>query len=65
MKVSRVPDIDEFLDDDIEFPGDDWEWGYVAGKQVEQERIIKLLLNGWLDESSPIIKEIRDNNEVD
>ena len=43
--MSRLPDLDEFLedDDDIEFPGDDWEYGYVAGKEAERERIIKLL----------------------
>jgi hypothetical protein len=57
--VSRLPDLDEFLENHEEFPGDDWEWGYAFGKRAEQERIIELLLSGWVDESSPIIKEIR------
>lgn len=62
MKVSRVPDIDEFLDDDdIEFPGDDWEWGYVAGKQVEQERIVKIVEDyGSEDFTSELIKLIKE-----
>lgn len=33
------------------------------GAEYERERIIKLLLNGWIDESSPILKEIRADNE--
>ena len=61
MTVSRVPDIDEFLDDDIEFPGDDWEWGYVAGKQVEQERIVKIVEDyGSEDFTSELIKLIKE-----
>jgi hypothetical protein len=61
VTVSRVPDIDEFLDDDIEFPGDDWEWGYVAGKQVEQERIVKIVEDyGSEDFTSELIKLIKE-----
>ena len=42
--MARIPDIDDALEDkDIEFPEDDWEWGYVAGIEQEQERILKLL----------------------
>lgn len=46
--MSRVPDLDEFLDDDSEWLDDDmldddWDWGYLAGEKSEQERIIKLI----------------------
>lgn len=47
--MSRVPDLDEFLDDedpewlDDDMLDDDWDWGYLAGEKSEQERIIKLL----------------------
>lgn len=47
--MSRVPDLDEFLDDedpewlDDDMPDDDWDWGYLAGEESERKRIIKLL----------------------
>ena len=66
MKVSRVPDIDEFLDPKSLTPQQLYKLQsetWVQGAEYERERIIKLLLNGWIDESSPIIKEIRENNE--
>ena len=66
MRVSRLLDLDDFLDPKSLTPqqlyklqSDTW----VQGAEYERERIIKLLLNGWIDESSPIIKEIRENNE--
>jgi hypothetical protein len=64
--VSRLLDLDDFLDPKSLTPqqlyklqSDTW----VQGAEYERERIIKLLLNGWIDESSPIIKEIRENDE--
>jgi hypothetical protein len=62
VKVSRVPDIDEFLDPDSLTPQELYKLQsetWVQGAEYERERIIRLLLNGWVDESSPIIKEIR------
>ena len=62
MKVSRVPDIDEFLDPNSLTPQELYKLQsetWVQGAEYERERIIRLLLNGWVDESSPIIKEIR------
>jgi hypothetical protein len=66
VRVSRLLDLDDFLDPKSLTPqqlyklqSDTW----VQGAEYERERIIKLLLNGWIDESSPIIKEIRENNE--
>ena len=66
MRVSRLLDLDDFLDPKNLTPqqlyklqSDTW----VQGAEYERERIIKLLLNGWIDESSPIIKEIRENDE--
>ena len=60
--MSRVPDLDEFLDPSSLTPqelytlqSDTW----AQGADHERERIIQLLLDGWIDESSPILKEIR------
>ena len=64
--MSRITDLDDYLDPESLTPqqlyklqSDTW----VQGAEYERERIIKLLLNGWIDESSPIIKEIRENDE--
>lgn len=42
--MSRLPDLDEFLEDDeAESPGDDWDWGYLSGKRDRQEQIINIV----------------------
>ena len=39
--MSRLPDLDEFLEDDEGMPSDDWEWGHAFGKNAERERITR------------------------
>jgi hypothetical protein len=37
-----------------------WDKGFVSGAKAERERIIKLLLDGWVrNEDAPIIKAIK------
>ena len=60
--MSRVPDIDEFLDPKSLTPQELYTLQsetWADGVDYERDRITKLLLDGWIDESSPIIKEIR------
>jgi hypothetical protein len=64
--VSRITDLDDYLDPKsltseelYTLQSETW----ADGVDYERERITKLLLDGWIDESSPILKEIRNNNE--
>ena len=62
--MSRMPDLDEFLEDDEEFPGDDWKWGYAFGKRAEQERIISLIEEyGSEDFTSDLVALIKGERE--
>ena len=63
--MSRLPDLDDFLEDDEEFPGDDWDWGYAFGKSAEQERIISLIEKyGSEDFTFDLIALIRGEQEI-
>lgn len=64
--MSRITDLDDYLDPKsltseelYTLQSETW----ADGVDYERERITKLLLDGWIDESSPILKEIRNNNE--
>lgn len=63
--MARVPDIDEFLDPKSLTPQELYTLQsatWADGVDYERERITKLLLDGWIDEASPILREIRNDN---
>ena len=64
--MGRLTDLDEFLDPSSLTPQELYTLQsetWADGVDYERERIINILLNGWIDESSPILKEIRGDDE--